>query len=293
MAVSNRSKASHLHSITSLSDISRAYQAIFCDVWGVVHDGLAPFQTSIDALIKARESGLKVVLVTNAPRPFQSVVDQLGDIGVDLACYDAIVTSGDVTRGLIEKAAPKVLHIGSKKEAILYEGLNVVLVDEENAETAVVTGLYNDEVETPDDYAPLLARLKARHIPMICANPDIMVERGDRMIWCGGAIARDYAALGGATSMAGKPHRFIYEAAHKMANDLVGKVLAKKDILAIGDGMFTDIKGASDYGVDSLYVAAGVHVHEYAVLGEIDEAAMRAFVAKHGFAPVASMARLG
>ncbi len=278
--------------ISSLLDIASNYKAIFCDVWGVVHNGVSPFQHSIDALIAARKCGLKIVLVTNAPRPFQSVVDQLGDIGVDLECYDAIVTSGDVTRGLIEKAAPKILHIGSAKEAILYDGLNVVLVSEAEAETIVCTGLYNDEVETPADYMDLLARLKNRNIPMICANPDIMVERGDRMIWCGGAIARDYAALGGATSMAGKPHRHIYEAAHKMANTLTGGSLAKADILAIGDGLFTDIKGASDYGIDALYVAGGVHIHEYLAHGEIDEAAMRAFVSGYNFAPVASMARL-
>jgi HAD superfamily hydrolase (TIGR01459 family) len=282
-----------LQPVTSLSEISSAYQAIFCDVWGVVHNGVAPFQQSIDALIKARNRGLKVVLVTNAPRPFQSVVDQLGDIGVDHACYDAIVTSGDVTRTLIAKAHPKVLHIGSTKEAILYDGLNVELVDEARAETIVCTGLYNDEVETPDDYADLLKRLHDRNLPMICANPDIMVERGDRMIWCGGALARDYTALGGVTSMAGKPHRHIYEAAHQMATNLAGSTLAKADILAIGDGMFTDIKGATDYGVDALYISAGVHVHEYAIDGEIEEAAMRAFVAKNGFVPVASMARLG
>ena len=242
-------KAISLQSISSLPEISTKYRAIFCDVWGVVHNGVVAFQHSVDALIKARHSGVKVVLVTNAPRPNHSVIAQLGDIGVDANCYDAIVTSGDVTRALISKAAPKILHIGSEREAVLYEGLNVELVDEASAQTVVCTGLYNDEFETPEDYAPLLARLHARGLPMICANPDIMVERGDRMIWCGGALARDYVALGGKASMAGKPHHLIYEAAHKIANDLTGKTLAKTNILAIGDGLFTDIKGATDYQI--------------------------------------------
>ncbi len=279
--------------INSLLDVTAKYRAIFCDVWGVVHNGITPFQHSIDALIAARQAGLKVVLVTNAPRPFQSVVDQLGEIGVDPASYDAIVTSGDVTRALIEKATPKILHIGSQKEAVLFDGLNVELVDEADTQTVVVTGLNNDDVETPEDYAELLARLKARGIPMICANPDIMVERGDHMIWCGGALARDYAAIGGATSIAGKPHHLIYEAAHRIANQLTGYTLAKSDILAIGDGLFTDIKGATGYGVDALYIAAGVHVHEYSKHGVINETAMQAFVSGNGFTPVASMARLG
>jgi HAD superfamily hydrolase (TIGR01459 family) len=282
-----------LQPINLLADISAKYKAIFCDVWGVVHNGVVPFQQSVGALIAARNSGLKVVLVTNAPRPYPSVVEQLGEIGVDPAAYDAIVTSGDVTRALIAKAAPKILHIGTKKEAVLFDGLKVELVNEAEAETVVVTGLNDDGVETPEDYADMLARLKARNIPMICANPDVTVERGDKMVWCGGALARDYAAIGGETGIAGKPHHLIYQAAHKIANELTGTIITTGDILAIGDGLFTDIKGAHDYGIDVLYIAAGVHMHEYARDDMINEAEMQDFVTQHGFAPVASMARLG
>jgi HAD superfamily hydrolase (TIGR01459 family) len=282
-----------LQPISSLSKIASGYDAIFCDVWGVVHNGVTPFQHSVEALIAARKSGLAVVLVTNAPRPNHSVIAQLDEIGVDAACYDAVVTSGDVTRALIAGAAPEILHIGSRREAVLFEGLTVKLVEEAAAATVVCTGLFNDDVETPEDYAPLLARLKARDIPLICANPDIMVERGDRMVWCAGALARDYAALGGTIRMAGKPHHLIYDAAHKTANAITAKALGKTAILAIGDGLFTDIKGAHDYGLDALFIAAGIHIGEYAENNVLDEAAMQAFVKGHGFAPLAFMARLG
>jgi HAD superfamily hydrolase (TIGR01450 family) len=259
----------------------------------VLHNGLVPFQHSVLALTEARASGLKIVLVTNSPRPNAGVRSQLAEIGVEDTCYDAIVTSGDVTRALIAAAAPRILHVGAERDLPLYDGLpNVELVGEADAETIVCTGLYDDETETPADYAPLLQRLQRRGVPLICANPDIVVERGDRLIWCAGALARDYEAMGGATSIAGKPHRLIYEAAHTRASALAGAALMKTDILAIGDGLFTDIKGASGFGVDALFIAAGVHMQEYAANGAIDEAAMSAFVERHGFAPVASMPRL-
>lgn len=281
--------------IHSLLDITPNYKAIFCDVWGVVHNGVVPFEQSVEALWRARDSGVKIVLVTNSPRPNWSVIQQLGEIGVGSTCFDAIVTSGDVTRKLIQKAPPKLFHIGNERELSIYDGFEDThrLVEEAEAETAVCTGLFHDEQETLEDYAPLLGRLAARNIPMICANPDIMVERGTKIVPCAGALARDYAALGGQTSIAGKPHKQIYEAAHKTANELVGRELAKSEILAIGDGLFTDMKGATDFGLDALYIAAGVHVHEYSRNGQIDESAMKAFVSSHGYAPFASMARLG
>ncbi|MGL4405091.1 MAG: TIGR01459 family HAD-type hydrolase [Notoacmeibacter sp.] len=287
-------KAEALHPITTLDEISARYKAVFCDVWGVVHNGVAPFHDSVDALWRARDSGVKIVLVTNSPRPNWSVIQQLGEIGVGSACFDAIVTSGDVTRKLIEKAPPKLFHIGNERELSIYEGFEDThqLVEEAQAEMIVCTGLFHDEQETLEDYAPLLKRLAARKLPMICANPDIVVERGSKIVFCAGALARDYAALGGQTSIAGKPHKQIYEAAHKTANELAGHELAKSEILAIGDGLFTDIKGANDYGVEALYVAAGVHVHEYLIDGAIDQIKMASYVESNGFKPVASIARL-
>jgi HAD superfamily hydrolase (TIGR01450 family) len=280
--------------ITSLDDISGRYRAIFCDVWGVLHDGVTPFEASAEALWRARDSGRIIILVTNSPRPNFGVIQQLGEIGVGSACFDAIVTSGDVTRKLIAAAQPKILHIGPERDLMIYDGFEdtVQLVGEAEAETVVCTGLFADESETPADYAAMLARLKARDLPFICANPDVVVERGDRLIWCAGAIARDYAALGGRSFIAGKPHPAIYTAAHKTAEHILGSPLAKSEILAIGDGIATDIKGASDNGYASLFISGGIHAGHYTPGGVPDRDAMNAFVASHGFAPVAEMQRL-
>jgi HAD superfamily hydrolase (TIGR01459 family) len=274
--------------ISSLNAISHRYKALLCDVWGVLHNGISPFPGAVAALQRARQDGLKVVLVTNSPRPRAGVVAQLADIGVDESAWDAIVTSGDVTRRLIREGPRALFHIGAERDLPLYDGLGVDLVGEDAAEGVSCTGLFDDDTETPDDYAPLLARFAARGLPFICANPDIVVERGSRLIWCAGALARDYAALGGRVAIAGKPHRPIYEAAHALAAELCGMPLERAHLLAIGDGMPTDIKGARDFGIDALYISGGIHAHEYGA----DRESLEAFVAGQGMAPVADMERL-
>jgi HAD superfamily hydrolase (TIGR01459 family) len=275
-----------------LDDIAAGYDAIFCDVWGVLHNGLTPFDDAAAALARARAAGVTVVLVTNSPRPHLGVITQLDEIGVNRQAWDGIVTSGDVTRTLIANGPKAVLHVGAARDLSLYDGLDVELVPEADAQAVVCTGLYDDEAETPDDYAPLLARLHQRGLPFICANPDIVVERGDRLIWCAGALAQDFAALGGRTHIAGKPHTPIYDAATRKAEQLSGKSFSKPRILAIGDGLFTDIQGARDFGIDALFISGGIHMHEYSDGGVLDRAKMQAFVTKHGMTPVADMPRL-
>jgi len=278
--------------ISSLADVSDGYSAILCDVWGVVHNGEWHFPAAAEALARARAAKLPVVLITNAPRRSADVVAQMNAIGVPPETYDRVVTSGDVTRNLIAEGPRKVFHIGPDRDFTLYDGLGVDLVEEFEAAGVVCTGLFDDEVEKPSDYAELLRRLRARDLPFICANPDIMVERGERMIWCAGALARDYAQLGGRTLIAGKPYAPIYEVALKEVALLLGHPVERAKVLAIGDGMMTDIKGAADNGFDVLYVSGGVHARDYGDPLQPDPARLAAFLQKHGYRPVAVIARL-
>lgn len=276
--------------IRSLEELGR-YAVVFCDVWGVLHNGERPFHPAATALGMARERGVAVVLITNAPRPMAGVVAQLGAIGVP-TIWDRIVTSGDVTRDLIAAGPRKVFHLGPERDMTIYDGLDVEVVEEFEADAVVCTGYYDDDTETPDDYADMLRRFRARNLPFICANPDIMVEKGDRLIWCAGALARDYAQLGGRTQIAGKPHRPIYDAALRHASEVLGRPVERSEVLAVGDGMLTDVKGASDQGFDVLYISAGIHAGEYGHPDLPDAERLDAFVAKHGYHVVATMPKL-
>lgn len=284
--------AHHADRIDSLQEIEGRYGVILSDVWGVVHNGVRAFSDASEALAAARARGLAVVLITNAPRPRAEVQAQLDILGVPRDAYDRIVTSGDVTRDLIKVGARRVFHLGPERDLSIYDGLDVDIVEEFEASTIVCTGLFDDDVETPDDYADLLRRLRARDLPFICANPDIVVEKGDRLIWCAGALARDYAQLGGRTQIAGKPHRPIYVAALEAAAEVLGRPVTEKEALAIGDGVLTDVKGAEQNGIDILYVTGGIHAREYGETLEPDPAMLAAFLEKHGHHPVAVIPRL-
>ena len=275
--------------ISKLDDLSDRYDVILSDVWGVVHNGERAFPAAAAALTRARQAGKRVILITNSPRPRDGVIAQLGALGVPPEAYDAVVTSGDVTRILINEAPRRIFHIGGERDLALYDGTHAELVEEQEAQAIVCTGLFDDEVETPEDYAPLLQRLRSRNLPFICANPDIVVERGDRMIWCAGAIARDYGLLGGRTLVAGKPHAPIYEAAMKEAVILAGTPVDKSRIVAVGDGLLTDVKGAINNGFDLLYISSGIHAKEYGVHGKPDNDRLEAWLKGHGVAPVAVM----
>ena len=193
---------------------------------------------------------------------------------------------------MIGEADRRVYHIGPERDLKLFEGLDVDLVDRDDAETIVCTGLRDDRAETPEDYANELDELASRDLPFICANPDIVVEHGHTLIWCAGALARDYAKMGGETRIVGKPHRPIYEHAVARACDIAGRELALDRILAIGDGMPTDVAGAAAFGIDLLYISAGIHSADYGDPDNPDPAALQRFLDGHGAHPVAWLPRL-
>jgi len=246
--------------IAVIDEVRPQPRAWLLDIWGVLHNGVVPFTAAVAACERFRAAGGHVILVSNAPRPAEGVRAQLDQLGVPHAAYDAILTSGDVTRAALEGwGRVATLHIGPERDLTLFKGLAMRLVEATDAERILCSGLYDDTTETPDDYRELLRALVVRQIPMLCANPDIKVDRGGRIIYCGGAIAGLYAELGGPVDYAGKPHPPIYAAARKLLADLAGHTVASADILAIGDGVATDIAGGIAAGLRTVYVASAIH----------------------------------
>lgn len=247
----------------SFAALAPRYDLVLCDVWGVLHNGVKGSVAAADALARARAAGTTVVLVSNAPRPKEGVAKILDSFDIPRTAYDDIVTSGDVTTALLRsRRGVKLHHLGPDRDLGIYDGLGVVMAGLDEAELIVCTGLFDDTVETPDDYKATLATAKARDLPFICANPDIVVERGGDLIWCAGAIAEAYAERGGKVIYCGKPHLPIYETAFAVARGLRGTEVDKSRILAIGDALRTDLAGALGAGIDCLFVAAGIHAGE-------------------------------
>jgi HAD superfamily hydrolase (TIGR01459 family) len=258
------------------------------DIWGVMHDGVRPFAEACDACERFRQRDGLVVLLSNSPRPRDGVAAQLHRIGVPRASWDVIVSSGDVARTLIGAYGGRaVLHLGPERDLAIFAGIDVERVGPDRAEAVVCTGLFDDEQETPDDYAEILASCAARSLPMICANPDIAVERGGRLVYCAGALARAYERLGGNVTYAGKPYLPIYELAFQTLDTLRSGSAQRAHLLAIGDGVHTDIAGAAAVDVRSVFVSSGVHVTH-----ELDAAALETLFPPGVPRPVAAMARL-
>jgi HAD superfamily hydrolase (TIGR01459 family) len=234
-----------------------------------------------------------VVLITNAPRAAAPIIDMLDRLGVGRDAYDAVVTSGDVTRAMIAPYRGKVVHhVGPPTEDdSLYEGLGVTRGSAEDAEAIVVTDLDTDD-DTPDMYEERIALWRKRKLPLICANPDRVVEHAGRIVYCGGALADLYEAHGGRILMGGKPYRPIYDAALKRAEAAAGRALEPGRILAIGDSVRTDAIGAANAGLDFLFITGSIHAEELDAFGAADPAAVEALVAPSGARMVGAMPRL-
>jgi HAD superfamily hydrolase (TIGR01459 family) len=254
------------HPISGLSQIAPRYDAILCDVWGVVHNGMAHYPDAVGALARFREGGGTVVLITNAPRPASGIERMLRRLEVPQNAYDAIVSSGDVTVSLmLERGDKAPHHVGPPRDNSLFRevaersGRPDPRVPFEAADYVVCTGLLDDVHDRLEDYDPLLKRMRSKQMEFICANPDIVVHSGERLIYCAGAMAERYTALGGPVIQAGKPYPEIYKRAIEAAKDARRAAGEQPRVLAIGDGLATDLKGAIDAGIDMLFVSSGIH----------------------------------
>jgi HAD superfamily hydrolase (TIGR01459 family) len=275
------------------SALAPRFDVVLCDVWGVVHNGVTAFPHACDALARFRRGGGTVVLITNAPRPGEFVARFLDRLPVPRAAYDGIVSSGDVTRNVIaERRGQSIFHLGPERDRPIFDDLDVRVVPLETADYAVCTGLFDDNVETPEDYRDRLMRMRARNLFMVCANPDVVVERGDQLVYCAGALADLYAELGGEVLYAGKPHPPIYRQALAVAETQRGRPIDPARVIAIGDSVRTDLTGAAAMGIPFLFVTAGIHAEELGTRDNPDPAALREIFAAADAKPDAVMRRL-
>ncbi len=275
-------------------DLLAHYQVLFCDVWGVVHDGRQAYVESCAALIEFRDRGGTVILVSNAPRMPDAVQRVLGEKRVPEACWDAIVSSGAIARRHAASCAfQKIHHIGPDRDLDIFADSGLERVELEASQAIFCTGLIRDREETGDTYRPLLERALVRDLPLICANPDLVVDVGGTMLPCAGAIAAVYEEIGGEVYWAGKPHGPVYEHAHALAENLRGGgTIARSEILAIGDAQRTDIAGAASYGIDSIFIAQGIHRDEIMPDGSISELHLNTLFSDDAPQPIGAMTTL-
>ena len=255
--------------IANLADLGTRYDAVFCDLWGCLHNGKTPFPAAVAALQAFRARGGRVLLLTNAPRPKFSVISQLDAMSVPRDAWDDVVTSGDATQyAMLDGAVGhRVFFIGAPKDEVFFTDLpdgrpnTVTRVALAQAEGIICTGLTNDLTETPADYRATLLQCKINGLPMLCANPDVIVDFGDKRLYCAGALAEAYEAMGGTVFYFGKPHPPIYDLARRRLATLTGG----KDmtILAIGDGITTDIQGGMSEDIDTMFVTGGIAATEF------------------------------
>ncbi|MBF9043945.1 TIGR01459 family HAD-type hydrolase [Rhodobacterales bacterium HKCCE4037] len=282
--------------IESLSEISGQYDALFCDLWGCVHNGVEPFAEAVEALRAFKAQGGTVLLLTNAPRPRASVAKQLGRIGVPEDCWDVIATSGDSARAAMLTGAVgrKVWHIGEPHDAPFFEPMEMIenpveieRVELDEAEGIVCTGPFDPHAD-PSEMRPQFLLAKTKGLKLLCANPDIVVDRGDSREWCAGALAELYTEMGGESLYFGKPHPPIYDLARRRLTQM-GKSTPDDRILAIGDGINTDIRGGVGENIDTLFITGGLAREETGTDTQPDSARLRDYLSQVQFEPTYSI----
>jgi HAD superfamily hydrolase (TIGR01459 family) len=280
--------------IETLEEIDSGYRVLYCDLWGCLHDGVRAFPAAIAALERFRARSGIVLLMTNSPRPGDGVARQLEALGAPRSCWDLIVSSGDAAQAAMAAGqfGRRVYHIGPERDLGFFvdpEGrpFNVERVPLEAAEGIVCTGLFDDRTESPDDYRATILYGKTKGLKLLCANPDIVVDVGERRIFCAGAIAEAYSEAGGRSYYFGKPHPPIYALARTLLRERLGAEPAPDEILVVGDGIATDIAGAMGEGLDAAFVSGGIAAAETATTAGSgpDPARLDAFLAAAKMAP--------
>ena len=278
--------------ISGLAEVADRYDVVLCDIWGVIHNGREAFPAACEALSRFN-ADKPVILISNAPRPNGPVVEQLYGLGVPQGAFAEVVTSGDATRTLLAERAPgPVWKVGPDRDWPLYEGLGLTEAPLETAAFISVTGPFDDEAETPEDYRERFAEACRRGLELICANPDIVVQRGDKLIYCGGALAQLYEALDGRVLMAGKPHPAIYDLALAKAAERLGRPVDRARVLCIGDGLGTDIRGANAQKLDAAFIANGIHGEETVRDGKLQPKVVEHLLSIEGLTATWAMADL-
>lgn len=287
--------------LSALADVQNRYGALYCDLWGCLHNGLTPFPEAVAALRAFRSGGGKVVLLTNSPRPAAGVREQLDDMGVGPDIYDTIASSGDAALAALASGAfgQKVWHLGGPKDASFFENFSrqypdtaIECVPLEQAEGIVVTGLRDDSTETPEDYQDEIAKGVRANLKLLCANPDIFVDRGAQRLWCAGGIAEAYTAAGGKSYYFGKPHAPIYTLARRRLDEIGGANISDDQILCVGDGIATDIKGGVASALDTLFITGGLARAETGTTDQPDPKLLSEFLSQHTFLPRYSIGML-
>ena len=287
------------------------YDAMLCDVWGVLHNGVRAYPEAVEALARWRAAGRRTVLISNAPRSAARTRGSLAELGIGAELYDEVLTSGDVTCRLLASGeyGRRCYYLGPRRDLGLLQESRLTAATAQEAEVILCAGLHDDEIfasggangrkasvcasEQVEEYRPLLQSLAARGLTMVCANPDLVVQRGGELIACAGSLAALYQQLGGAAVYFGKPHERIYRRAWEMLETLLPRPVAKQRVLAVGDGIATDILGANRFGLDALFITGGIASAQLGADVLHPEAQRLArLCAEHDVRPVAAMSRL-